>query len=53
MVATTPSTNSLHLPLEIKSTNNAVKLSLDRFIDCGATSDFIDLEYIAANKIPV
>jgi hypothetical protein len=39
--------------LEIESTDNAVKLSLDGLVDCGPTSDFIDSEYIKASGIPV
>ncbi|CAK5268475.1 unnamed protein product, partial [Mycena citricolor] len=45
--------NSLHLPLEIESTDNAVKLSLKGLVDCGATSDFIDLAYVLENHLPV
>jgi hypothetical protein len=30
-----------------------VKLAVDRLVDCGATSDFIDSEYITANDVPV
>lgn len=52
-IAATPSANSLHLPLEIESTDTAVKLVLDGLVDCGATSDFIDSEYVAANNVPV
>ena len=52
-VAATPGANLLHRPLEIESTNNAVKLSLNRLINCGMTSSFIDLEYVAMNKILV
>jgi hypothetical protein len=39
--------------LEIEPTDNAVKLSLDGLVDCGATSDFIDSEYVKASGIPV
>jgi hypothetical protein len=53
MVAATSSANSLHLLLEIELTDNAVKLSLDGLVDCGATSDFIDSEYIKVTGIPV
>ena len=52
-IAANPGTNSLHLPLEIESTDNAAKLTVDGLVDCGATSDFIDSEYVAANDIPV
>ncbi|KAJ7791494.1 hypothetical protein B0H13DRAFT_2394254 [Mycena leptocephala] len=41
-VAATSGANSLDLPLEIELTDNAVKLSLNGLINCGATSDFID-----------
>jgi hypothetical protein len=34
-------------------TDNTVKLSLDGLIDCRATSDFIDSEYVKASGIPV
>jgi hypothetical protein len=53
MVATTTSSNSLHLLLENESTNNAIWLSLKGLINCGATSDFIDSVYVTANGIPV
>jgi hypothetical protein len=39
--------------LEIELTDNAVKLSLDGLVNCGATSDFIDSEYVKASGIPV
>ncbi|KAJ7203998.1 hypothetical protein B0H12DRAFT_978639, partial [Mycena haematopus] len=52
-VAASPGANSLHLPLEIESTDSAVKLSLDGLVDCGATSEFIDSEYVAAQQFPV
>ena len=51
-IATTPSANSLHLPLEIESTDNAVKLSVQGLVDCGATSEFIDRDYALSNNIP-
>src|ERR1700761_9140995 len=44
-VAATPGVNSLHLPLEIESTESALKFSVDGLVDCGATSEFIDSEY--------
>jgi hypothetical protein len=53
MVAATPGVNSLHLALEIESTDDGVMLSVDGLVDCDATSDFIDSEYTAANRIPV
>ena len=52
-VAATSGANSLHLPLETESTDNAVKLSLDGLVDCGATSNFIDFEYIKVSGILV
>jgi len=52
-VVATPGPNSLHLPLEIKSTDNALKLALKGLVDCGATSDFVDSDYASANRIPV
>jgi hypothetical protein len=52
-VAVTSGANSLHLPLEIESADNAVKLSLDGLVDCRATSDFIDSKYVKATGIPV
>ena len=30
-----------------------MKLTVDGLVDCGATSDFIDSEYAAANNVPV
>ena len=52
-VAVTPGANSLHLPLEIESTDNAIKLAINGLVDCGATLDFVDSEYAAANRLPV
>ena len=52
-IAAAPGANSLHLPLEIESTDNAMKLSLSGLIDCGATSDFIDSTYVASEGIPI
>ena len=43
----------LHLPLEIESTESALKLSVDRLVDCGATSEFIDSEYASAIGLPL
>lgn len=52
-IAASPGPNSLHLPLEIESTDNALKLALDGLVDCGATGDFIDSDYVADRGIPV
>ena len=52
-VAATPGANSLHLPLEIRSTESALKLSVDGLVDCGATSEFIDSEYVSEVGLPV
>jgi hypothetical protein len=52
-VAATPGSNSLHLPVEIESVDNAVKLSLKGLVDCGATSEFIDKEYAISTRIPL
>ncbi|CAK5267875.1 unnamed protein product [Mycena citricolor] len=53
VAATSPGANSLHLPLEIESTDNAVKLSLKGLVDCGATSNFIDSDYPLENHLPI
>ncbi|CAK5278575.1 unnamed protein product, partial [Mycena citricolor] len=53
VVAASPGANSLHLPLEIQSTDNAVQLSLSGLVNCGATSDFIDSTYTSENRLPV
>ena len=52
-VAATPGVNSLHLPLEIESTESALKFSVDGLVDCGATSEFIDSEYASAVGLPL
>ena len=52
-IAADAGANSLHLPLEIESTDDAVRLSVSGLLDCGATSEFIDSEYVAENKIPI
>ena len=52
-VAATPDATSLHLPLEIQSTESALKLSVEGLLDCGATGEFIDTEYVAETGLPV
>jgi hypothetical protein len=38
--------NSLHIPLDLQSVETAARMSVKALVDCGATGDFIDLEYI-------
>ena len=44
--------NSLYLCVEIESTENQQKYGIRALVDSGATSLFIDQEYVKSNKIP-
>ncbi|KAF7358796.1 Reverse transcriptase-RNase H-integrase [Mycena sanguinolenta] len=53
IAAASPGGNSLRLPLELESVDNAIKVSLNGLLDCGATSEFIDSSYVLESGIPV
>jgi predicted aspartyl protease len=44
--------NSLYLQVEIESTDNQQKYGVRALVDSGATSLFIDREYVKSNQIP-
>ena len=44
--------NSLYLCVEVESTENQQKYGIRALVDSGATSLFIDQEYVKSNKIP-
>ena len=52
-VAASPGGNSLRLPLELEAVDNALKVSLNGLLDCGATSEFIDSSFVLESGIPV
>jgi hypothetical protein len=45
--------NSLHIPLDLESVETAVRMSVKALVDCGATGDFINSEYIISRNLPV
>ena len=45
--------NSLHIPLEMQSVETAATMSVKGLVDCGATGDFIDSEYVISRNLPV
>src|SRR6185312_14084508 len=52
-IAVAPGPNSLLVHLDIESVQTAVRVSTNGLIDCGATSDFIDAQFVRKNQIPV
>jgi len=44
--------NSLHLRVEVESTENQQKYGIRTLVDSGATGVFIDREYVKSNQIP-
>ncbi len=44
--------NSLHLWIEIESTETQRKQGIQALVDCGATGLFIDQEYMKSNRLP-
>jgi hypothetical protein len=50
--AAEPSSNSLYLRVEIESTETQWKQGIRALVDCGATSLFIDREYVKLNRLP-
>ena len=52
IIATTPSKNSLHIDVEIETTDTAMKCNTSALVDCGATGLFVDTEYVCLNNIP-
>src|SRR3981189_2765052 len=51
IIATTPSQNSLHIDVEIETTDTAMKRNMSALVDCGATGLFIDTEYVRLNNL--
>ena len=46
-VAAAPGANSLFLLFEIQSTDSALRLSVNTLVDCRATSEFINADYVS------
>jgi hypothetical protein len=53
VVATTPSTNSLSLRVEIETTDSGQRHAVKALVDCGATGLFVDARWVQANGIPM
>jgi len=51
VVASTPSDNSLHLKVEIVTTDTQEVKSVNALVDCRATGPFMDRDYVVQNKI--
>jgi predicted aspartyl protease len=47
----TPSENSLHIDVEIETTDTAMKRNVNTLVDCGATGLFVDTEYVRSNNL--
>jgi hypothetical protein len=45
--------NSLHIPLDLQSVETAVQMLVKALVDCRATRDFINSEYIISRNLPV
>src|SRR3981189_3922781 len=51
IIATTPSENSLHINVEIETTDTAMKHNVNALVDCSATGLFVDTEYVPSKNI--
>ena len=51
VVASTPSENSLHLKVEVVTTDTQQLISFMALLDCGATGLFVDKGFVDRNKI--
>jgi len=51
VVASTPSENSLHLKVEIVTTDTQQLISFMALLDCGATGLFVDRGFVDRNRI--
>jgi hypothetical protein len=51
MVASTPLENSLHLKVEIVTTDTQQLISFMALLDCGATGLFVDQDFVDRNRI--
>src|SRR3981189_1705588 len=51
IIAMTPSENSLNINVEIETTDTVMKCNINALVDCGATSLFVDTEYVRSNNI--
>jgi hypothetical protein len=45
--------NSLHIPLDLESVETTVRMSVKALVNCGATRDFIDSEYVISRNLSV
>jgi hypothetical protein len=53
VVASTPGPKSLHLKVELQTTDTREVLATNALLDCGATSLFIDTEYVKRKRLTV
>jgi hypothetical protein len=53
VVASTPSPKSLHLKVELQTTDTGEVLATNALLDCGATGLFIDTEYVKRKRLTV
>jgi hypothetical protein len=53
MVASSPSPKSLHLKVELQTTDTREVLATNALLDCGATGLFIDMEYVKQKWLTV
>ena len=51
IIASTPGSNSLHLPVSIETIDTHERHSLRALLDCGATGMFLDVGFVRANRI--
>src|SRR3981189_2971776 len=51
IIAMTPSEKSLHIDVEIETTDTAMKRNVNALVDCGATGLFVDTEYVRSNNL--
>jgi len=51
IVTSTPSTNSLDIDVEIKTTDTSIKCCTRLLVDCGETGLFMDTEWTRTNNI--
>jgi hypothetical protein len=53
VVASTPGPKSLHLKVELQTTDTGEVLATNALLDCGATGLFIDTEYVKWKQLTV
>jgi hypothetical protein len=53
VVVSSPSPKSLHLKVELQTTDTGEVLATNALLDCGATGLFIDMEYVKQKWLTV